>query len=864
MKRELLCFVLVICTTLVVAQKPGLKHAPYSPYIYRMLQQQDTAAEHTFVIQFKTLQTPLSELERRRFSSVIVQRYDPASILVLRLSLARLSEVFGDMSTINFVDVLRKPMEEMHIDGFDPTANGINTIRAMHPDRNGAGIGVSIKEQRFDSSDIDFRGRTVSMGAEAANTTTHATQMATMVGGGGNASDFSFGAGWGATLSSSSFETLLPDPAAVYESGNVSVQNHSYGTGIENYYGADALAYDATVRQFPYLLHVFSAGNSGDLVGETGNYAGIPGFANLTGSFKMAKNILTVGATDSLSRLEPRSSRGPAYDGRIKPEVVAYGHDGSSGAAAIVSGIATTLQQNYMMREGHLPDAALTRAILMNSADDLENPGPDFRTGFGMVNGPAAHQTLDSGWYRTGSIASGETTLSVVNVPAGVRRLKLMVSWTDPEALANAPNALVNNLDLKLKDPGNVTHLPWTLDRRQAHLADAAVPGIDSVNNMEQVTIDNPQAGDYTVDIQAGRVISGPQAYAITWILERSAEVQWRYPSSGDQLTAGTRNLLRWSWPGHLFGTLSVSFDGAQTWRTLQQINDLSKGTFEWQAPDTNAVARLRIESGMEQSLSPEFYLSRPLETTLAISCADSAVITWKRPAGTERFNVYRLEGAYMRRMTATTDTFAVVRKSESLHYAVAPLLGDSSGQRGYTFNINNQGVGCYSNNLLADLLENGDVIVRFTLGTNYQVASITLERRAAGDYVPLTSVQSPSTLKYEWIDSKPVRGIGYYRVKILLTNGYTVISTISQVNNPGASDFVLFPNPVKSGSNISLLSKDTENAEWRVYDLYGRLVFRKELFQQIESLKLFTRGLYTWQIWRAGKRMEVGKIIVQ
>ena len=78
--------------------------------------------------------------------------------------------------------------------------------------------------------------------------TTHASQMATMIGGGGNSSDFSLGPAWGASLSSSSFETLLPDPIESYVQLNVSVQNHSYGTAIENYYGADAASYDASVR----------------------------------------------------------------------------------------------------------------------------------------------------------------------------------------------------------------------------------------------------------------------------------------------------------------------------------------------------------------------------------------------------------------------------------------------------------------------------------------------------------------------------------------------------------------------------------------------------------------------------------------
>src|SRR6185503_14496630 len=128
------------------------------------------------------------------------------------------------------------------------------------------------------------------------------------------------------------FSNLLPESDAVYQQYNISVQNHSYGTAIENYYGAEAVAYDASVIARPFLLHVFSAGNSGTNTNTNGPYAGVNGFANITGSLKMAKNIITVGHVDSFGVVLPPSSKGPAYDGRLEPGLVAFSEDGSSGA----------------------------------------------------------------------------------------------------------------------------------------------------------------------------------------------------------------------------------------------------------------------------------------------------------------------------------------------------------------------------------------------------------------------------------------------------------------------------------------------------------------------------------------------------
>ena len=121
----------------------------------------------------------------------------------------------------------------------------------------------------------------------------------------------------------------------------------------------------------PALVHVFSSGNSGSTASVAGLYGGIAGFANLTGSFKMAKNIITVGATDSFNIVAALSSKGPAFDGRVKPEMVAFGEDGTSGAAALVSGTAALIQHAYKSTYKNLPTAALVKAILLNSADDI-------------------------------------------------------------------------------------------------------------------------------------------------------------------------------------------------------------------------------------------------------------------------------------------------------------------------------------------------------------------------------------------------------------------------------------------------------------------------------------------------------------
>jgi hypothetical protein len=271
------------------------------------------------------------------------------------------------------------PAEELQINTLDLSVNKINLLHSKSPLLNGNGLVVSIKENKPDTTDIDLTGRYIPNPLAATIINAHATIMATMAAGAGNSYYLGKGVAWGANITSSNFTNLLPDPDQNYTQNNITVQNHSYGVGIENFYGADAAAYDASALTNDKLLFVFSAGNSGTATPSTGNYAGMAGVANLTGSFKMAKNIITVGSVDSFSNVVAPSSKGPAYDGRIKPEMVAYGEDGSSGAAALVSGTSIVLQQAYKNNNGgSLPPSYLVKAILLNSADDVSTPGIDF------------------------------------------------------------------------------------------------------------------------------------------------------------------------------------------------------------------------------------------------------------------------------------------------------------------------------------------------------------------------------------------------------------------------------------------------------------------------------------------------------
>jgi subtilisin family serine protease len=144
------------------------------------------------------------------------------------------------------------------------------------------------------------------------------------------------------------------------------------------------------------LLVVNSAGNSG---ASPWYYIGAPADA---------KDILAVGAVDSMEVITGFSSRGPSFDGRVKPDVAAMGRDvvlanngggiqtgnGTSFASPILAGMAACLWQS----DPSLSNLQLRQAIL-ESCDQYANPDfekgygiPDFSLAFTVLNGKNLQQ----------------------------------------------------------------------------------------------------------------------------------------------------------------------------------------------------------------------------------------------------------------------------------------------------------------------------------------------------------------------------------------------------------------------------------------------------------------------------------------
>src|SRR3989338_10350733 len=143
---------------------------------------------------------------------------------------------------------------------------------------------------------------------------------------------------------------------------------------------------------------VWAAGNERS---ANSGYCGSLGLTyNTTIPMGTAKNVITVGAVDDDATMSSFSSWGPTDDGRIKPDIVANGvsvtssvptdsyssSSGTSMATPAVSGSIALLHQYYKSIHNINPDPAIVKALVIHTARDLNNTGPDFTTGWGLVN----------------------------------------------------------------------------------------------------------------------------------------------------------------------------------------------------------------------------------------------------------------------------------------------------------------------------------------------------------------------------------------------------------------------------------------------------------------------------------------------
>lgn len=761
-------------------------------------------------------------------------------------------ETFIAQPSVIYADIPRSPRTEIMINTANATLNTIATLQQRIPALQGEGMRLSLKETLYDTLDIDLLQRYVPTSLAATVTAPHATIMATLIAGAGNSAPSGTGVAKKAQLASSDFKNLFPDAVSYFSQYNISLQNHSYGVSIENNYGLEAAAYDEQIYHTDTLLHVFSSGNIGVQTPNAGLYNGITGFANLSGTFKQAKNLLVTGGTDRDNNVPAASSKGPAFDGRVKPELVAFGEDGTSGAAALVSGVSLLLQEQYKHTFQHMPPASLLKAILINSADDIDRPGVDHSSGFGALNAWQAVNTITQQRFTAAQVTNGAEYTQTLNVSEAAHALKVTMCYTDPPAAVNSARALINDLDLWVTDAAGNRYEPWILSTTPHldSLRKNARTGRDSLNNVEQVYVALPAAGTYTLHVKGYNVTTASQKFHLAWQLTPLLSFDWEPPAS---------ERLQWKTNITGKGNISYSLNNGTSWQPVTTDAIVESGRFNWTAPGIFGTVLFKMETASQTFISDPFLLAPPLTLQAGFDCADSALIYWNKIPGAATYRVYALNGPYMTLYRETSDTLIVLSKAavSAHHFAVSAVNG-TEGPRSAAIDYTNQALQCYILSFTADLTDDKHVQLLLKLGSTYKLKSISWERgneRIAGNIIN-------SGTTYTYIDASPIQGIVYYRAKLETTDGKVMYSDAVPVQVLTNDRYLLFPNPATSVLNV--LSHDLGQRTLNIIDLNGRIVKQTLLVNLLQDLPLngLPAGNYWCVIYEAGKKVFSTKFI--
>ncbi|MEO9533723.1 MAG: S8 family serine peptidase [Crocinitomicaceae bacterium] len=560
----------------------------------------------------------------------------------------------------------------------------------------GAGVNVMMQDDGTIGPHIDYEGRLTT--EVSSNSGDHGDHVAGIIMGAGNLDEEAIGNAPGAHLyvysSANSNYGFVPE---LVDTGNLVITSKSYGDGQNAGYTTLSRSLDEQCRNYDQLIHVFSAGNSGT---SNFGYGAGAGWGNITGGHKQGKNVLAVGNLSFTDVLSASSSRGPASDGRIKPDICAVGTNvistiddhtydtktGTSMAAPAVAGCLALLYEAYKdLHGGQNPSAALINAIVLNTADDLGNPGPDFKYGWGRINVKKAYELMAGEQYISSQIQQGATNQHQVNIPAGTKQVKIMVYWTDYQASPSASKALVNDLNLTATDPSGTTFLPYILNPlpNPGLLDQDAEPGVDDLNNMEQIVISNPLAGQYNLNIQGFDVPEGIQEYYISYEIIQD-DLTITYPIGGESVKPGPE-WIRWDAIGEDENfKLEYSVDAGSTWETIASSLPGSFRSFQWNAPssEVSAHALVRITRGSESVTSNEFNLiRRPGNLNVEWACPNSFNFSWNPVQGAVAYEVFLLGDKYMEYAgyTETTDATVYANSLETQWVSVRAIGADGA-----------------------------------------------------------------------------------------------------------------------------------------------------------------------------------------
>jgi Subtilase family len=835
----------------------------------------------SYILVGRDVDALLHALQKIQPAITILFVHRPSNAVIVKCSPRHLREQLLLLHQIIFIDLLETPHTETGIIGYNRSFHGLSAVDYLIPAANGKNIVIGVKEQKMQDADLDIYKRVLPSPIAAGTTDNHATVIASIIGGSGNSFYDGRGIANGCRFFSSSFANLFADDAAILNTNKVSVQNNSYGTVIQQFYGAEALSYDLHAWENSHRVQVFSSGNRGASAASDGKYANIPGYANLTGNFKMAKNVITVGAIDNKGNIPIESSAGPLYDGRLAPQLIALGPNGTSDAAAVVSGTIAVVQQVYADSNNQiLPPASLTKAILYNTAEDVYLPGIDYKTGFGLLNSYAAIKAIQQKRYSSGSVTLGQVWTQAIQVPARVAQLRLTLVWTDTASMVNNNKALVNDLDLELVEQSSGrTYQPWGLNTfpHIDSLKKAAVRKRDSLNTAEQVSIEFPVEGAYQITVKGTAIKSANLPFHVAYQIDTLNSFLFLSPQHASDVNREENINLDIKWQTFVAdtnqtGSLYISYNMGNNWQLVQPAIKLHTNQYLWRIKDTSSTAQFKMETPFGTFFSAGFVISPVTRPVVDFYCTDSLRISWKQHVYASSYKIFGLttDSAYLQPLLAVSDTFVTLyrRQYPQVVFAVEPILNNKlPSARSIAFDVNFQGVQCFYKTLNYNLLEENQLELLLELSAPAYADSVFFEQVTGNGQLLKTydgSKVLPGQFFYRQLVSQPEGGTIYLRARVLLKTGQYVYTDIISLLSSGRKMILFYPNPANRNNTLNYILRQgiPASVSLQFFDTSGRLLKSYASIPNKIEISTMPRGIVIYRLLSSNNKIvEIGKL---
>jgi len=372
------------------------------------------------------------------------------------------------------------------------------------------------------------------------------------------------------------------------------------------------------------------------------------------------------------------------------------------------------------------------------------------------------------------------------------------------------------------------TLLPYILDPtpNAATLNLPATNGVDTLNNMEQVVIDNPTAGTYTVNVSGTTIPQGPQKYYVIYEFI-TADIIVTYPVGGEGFAPGTTETIRWDAPVSTgFFTLEYTLDNGANWTNISSTISGSVRYFNWTVPNVlsgQVKVRVTRNSISGDSQMPFSIIGTPTNIQVISSCPNSFELTWNTVSGATAYEVSVLGSKYMDSViTVNTNSASITGYPASNSYWVSVKAKTSQAVGERAIAVEKQ-VGVWNCSLANDieligLLPSGNALFNCE---NYSNVNVTVRLKNIG-----VNAMSNIGLAYQFNSGTVVSGQYTGTINPGDSVDYSFTSTIS-FNSPNMyqldiwktapddntfNDTLINPFQVYSGTTVTLpYSEDFE-----------------------------------------------------